>query len=138
GDFDGTGPALAVSAAGVTLLKNDHHLVALTNPIADGDFAAGLSGWQASPGTVSAGGGFAQLRENTSALTTTLRQTFVVPVNPQTVSFDLVALGLEAPGGGVPDAFEASLLDASNHSLVPTFRPEATSFFNANPGPAFA
>src|SRR5207248_7550016 len=49
GNFDGTGTELAVgSANGVTLLKNNHHLVALSDPVANGDFSAGLSGWTAS------------------------------------------------------------------------------------------
>src|SRR5262249_48596697 len=60
--------------------------------------------------------------------------TFIVPSSPQQISFDIVSLGLEAPQGGVPDAFEVSLLGPDGNSLVPTCRPEATSFFNANPG----
>ena len=43
-------------------------------------------------------------------------------------------LALEDANGGIPDAFEVSLLDPSLHSVVPTFRDNATSFFNANPG----
>src|SRR5262249_50230686 len=83
-------------------------------------------------------GGFAQLLEG-STLLTQLQQTFVVPDQPQTLSFDLVALGLEAtPAGALPDAFEASLLDGQGNPLVTAFRPEATAFFNANPGGAFA
>src|SRR5262249_43999279 len=81
------------------------------------------------------GGGFAQFLEGDSLLTT-LRQTFVVPPSPQQISFDIVSLGLEDPQGGVPDAFEVSLLDAAGNSLVPTFRPQATSFLNPNPGAA--
>jgi len=38
----------------------------------------------------------------------------------------------------VPDAFEASLLDAQFQSLVPTWSANATSFFNANAGNVFA
>jgi hypothetical protein len=75
GNFDGSGPELAISSAnGVTLLKNNHHLVALTDPVANGDFSAGLSGWTTF-GPVTAAGNFAQLQENTAALTTTLQQT---------------------------------------------------------------
>ena len=43
-------------------------------------------------------------------------------------------MGLDDPDGGVPDAFELSLLDAAETSLVPVHRLEATSFFNVNPG----
>src|SRR5262245_12675043 len=133
-DFDGDGDAdLAVStASGVSYVRNDHR-VASANPVVNSSFAAGLTGWTATPGFVSAGGGFAQLREGTGLLTT-LQQTFVVPAQATTLSFDIVSLGLEAPAGGVPDAFEVSLLNSANQSLVPTFRSGATSFFNANPG----
>src|SRR5262249_31354097 len=58
---------------------------------------------------------------------------FIVPAHPQTLSFDLVSLGLQDPGDSVPSAFEASLLDTQQNSVVPTFRPEATSFLNADP-----
>jgi hypothetical protein len=115
----------------VIVLHNGPDLLT-TSPIANGDFSAGLTGWTAD-GPVSAGGGFAQLLEG-DGLLTSLQQTFVVPLSPQQITFDIVALGLEDPEGGVPDAFEVSLLDAAGESLVPTFRPEATSFFNANPG----
>src|SRR5262249_27738777 len=67
-------------------------------------------------------------------LLTSLQKTFVVPADPRTLSFDLVSAGLEGPAGGVPDAFEASLLDAGQNSVVPTFSARAMSFFNVNPG----
>ena len=132
-DFDGDGETeLAVSGTDrVTVLRNGLDLLT-SSPITNGDFSAGLTGWT-TDGPVSAGGGFAQLLEGDSLLTT-LQQTFVVPPSPEQITFDIVALGLETPQGGVPDAFEVSLLDAAGDSLVPTFRPEATSFFNANPG----
>ena len=114
------------------------------SPIRNGDFAEGLTGWTIgaeagglTPETgaesrINALGGVAQLWEHDSFLTS-LQQTFTIPPSPQTISFDVVALGLEAALGGVPDAFEVSLLNEAGQSLVPAFRPEATSFFNANP-----
>jgi RHS repeat-associated protein len=134
GDFDGDGDTeIAVSGTtGVTLLTNHHKPPAV--PIANGSFAAGLTGWTAT-GSVNASGGFVQFQEGTNFLTT-LQTTFTVPANPQSLSFDIVAMNLEDPAGGVPDAFEVSLLDAQRNSLVPTFRPEATAFLNFNPGGA--
>lgn len=56
-----------------------------------------------------------------------------MPPSPQTITVDLRTLGLELPQGGIPDAFEISLLDAANNSLVATIGSGATSFFNVNP-----
>jgi RHS repeat-associated protein len=138
GNFDGTGTQIAVSSStGVTILKNNHSLVQQTNPIVNGDFSAGTTGWSVLSGTVSTSGGFAQFQEDPTSLLSTLKQSFIVPNNPGTLSFDLVSLGLEDPQGGVPDAFEASLLDGAQNSLVPTWESQATSFFNANPGGVF-
>src|SRR5262249_29597643 len=132
GNFDGDSDnEIAVSSAtGVTILNNHHQPPAL--PIANGNFAAGLTGWTVN-GPVTADNGVAQLREG-STLLTSLQKTFLVPAHPTTLSFDLVAAGWEDPAGGVPAAFEASLLDAGGNSVVPTFEPQATSFFNVNPG----
>jgi hypothetical protein len=119
------------------------------SPIRNGDFAEGLTGWTigsqiggltpdaGAESRINALGGVAQLWEHDSFLTS-LHQTFTIPPSPQTISFDVVALGLEAALGGVPDAFEVSLLNEAGQSLVPVFRPEATSFFNANPDGAVA
>jgi RHS repeat-associated protein len=133
GNFDGSGTnAIAVSSStGVTLLTNHHQPPA--TPIANGSFTDGLAGWTPS-GPVTASNGLVQLQENSSTLLTSLQKTFLVPARPTTLSFDLDALNLESPGGGVPDAFEASLLDAGQNSVVPTIAPQATSFFNVNPG----
>jgi choice-of-anchor A domain-containing protein/RHS repeat-associated protein len=132
GNLDGDGDSeIAVSSStGVTVLNNHRQAPAI--PITNGNFATGLNNWTAS-GPVIASNGVVQLQEGSNLLTS-LQQSFVVPARPQTLSFDLMALGLEGPAGGVPDAFEASLVDGSQNSVVPTFRPEATSFFNANPG----
>ena len=163
GDLD-----LAVSGGDrVTVLWNDDDPLP-ASPIRNGDFAEGLTGWTIgaeigdvapdaeteSPrvprrapaalpldlGTesrINALGGVAQLWEHDSFLTS-LQQTFTIPPSPQTISFDVMSLGLEEALGGVPDAFEVSLLNDAGQSLVPTFRPEATSFFNANPAGVIA
>lgn len=142
-DGDGDQDLVVVGGSQATLLLQDSDPLA-SPPIVNGDFSAGLTGWTTEfvgqpaggrPGSVNALSGFAQLTENESFLTT-LQQSFLVPANPQTIEIDIVSLGLEAPDGGVPDAFEISLLDAVQNSLVPTHRTGATSFFNANPGTA--
>ena len=141
-DFDGNGKADLVVSSGdhVTLLTADPDAQP-ASVLANGDFSRGLTGWEteavgqtddASAGAVNALGGVAQLTENESFLVT-LSQSFNVPEAAQTVTFDLLSLGLESEIGGVPDAFEVSLLDAAGNPLVETFRPEATSFFNAAP-----
>ncbi len=141
-DFDGDGLAdlVAGTPTQVSLLRNTggHRLVeALTN----GDFGNGLSGWQIEvvghgadrlPGQVLAAGGVATLVENQS-FRVSLAQTFRLGDTAQ-ISFDITRLALDLPAGGLPDAFEVSLLDANQHSLVPTVDALATSFFNANPG----
>jgi RHS repeat-associated protein len=143
GDFNADGELdLAVTGGDrVTLLINNADPLP-SPPIVNGDFSAGLTGWTAevvghapgdTPGQVSALGGAAQFHENASFLVS-LKQSFVVPPNPQSIAFDLVSLGLADPAGGIPDAFEASLLTASGASAVPTHRPGATSFLNLNPG----
>jgi IgGFc binding protein/Putative Ig domain/FG-GAP-like repeat len=143
GDYNGDGEQDLVVTGGdrVTLLTNEPD-PAPTPRIVNGDFAQGVTGWTtevvghaagATPGAVSALGGVAQFRENESFLVS-LQQTFVVPPTPQSISFDLVAMGLADPAGGIPDAFEVSLLDANSNSVVATIGPQATSFFNLNPG----
>ena len=142
-DWDGDGDLdLFVSSDNeVRILVHTNDPLA-ENPLVNGDFSAGLTGWTSEvvgtsanglAGTVSGLGGMAQLRENESFLTS-LAQEFVVPPTPQTISFDLAGLSLENPQGGIPDAFEVSLLDANMNSLIPTIGPNATSFFNVNPG----
>src|SRR5262249_2594976 len=95
---------------------------------------SGLTGWTRTSGTVSAGGGYAEFREDPAALLSTIRQSFVVPAGARKLVFDLVAYGLEDPAGGLPDAFEASLLGPDNRPLVAPFRPAASAFFAVTPG----
>ena len=141
-DFDGDGDNDVAVSGGtqVTILSSDDDPLGVS-PIVNGDFSLGMTGWQteivghdesAVPGRVNTLGGFAQLTENESFLVS-LHQTFTIPPTPQTIQFDIESLGLDLPNGGVPDAFEVSLLDAANTSLVPTHTPTASSFFNANP-----
>ncbi|MGD9128259.1 MAG: VCBS repeat-containing protein, partial [Planctomycetia bacterium] len=139
-DYDGDLDLVVSGTDQVTMLLGDDDALT-SSPIANGDFSSGLTGWETEivgqapgelPGTVNALGGVAQLTENGSFLTT-LKQTFVVPPTPETLSLDVVSLGLEDPAGGIPDALEISLLGANMDSVVNTFHPDATSFFNANP-----
>jgi len=93
GDFTGQGADVVVtSSIGVTRLHNAHEQVT-ANAVGNGNFAAGLTDWTASSGTVRTSGGVAQLSEGPTLLTT-LQQTFVVPSHPGTLAFDLVSLGL--------------------------------------------
>lgn len=138
GAFSGADDQLAVSTTNGVFVLTNNHAEAVATPLTNGQFTTGLGGWSTT-GPVSAQSGVAQLQENTNGLLTTLKQTFVVPESAQTISFDLVSLGLEVPGSGnISDAFEASLLDAQGNSLVTTFDPQATSFFNANPDGVFS
>jgi RHS repeat-associated protein len=136
-DQDGDNDVAVSGETQVTLLtaSNDAFPV---SPISNGDFSAGLTGWDTeivghsatgSLGRVSGLGGIAQLHENESFLVS-LKQSFTIPPAPQTISIDLESLGLENVIGGIPDAFEVSLLAADQTSLVPTHSPSATSFFN--------
>lgn len=105
----------------------------LVNP----DFSNGLTGWTVDvqspgqrPGSVQAVAGQAVLREGTSFLVS-LIQEFTVPSSPDSFCFDFEAIpGFDRAANGIPDAFEVQLLDASFASVVPTWDPQATSFFN--------
>ncbi len=137
-DSDGHLEVVATGTGGVVLLSPATDPLA-ASPISNGDFDSGLTGWQAvaigqppgaQAGRVQAGSGFAQFTEHESFLTS-LSQTFVVPDNPQTIQFNLLALGLDAVGGQqIPDAFEVSLLNESSASLVQAHVPNSTAFVN--------
>ena len=132
---------LAVSGRDqATVLLNDNDALA-TSPIVNGDFSNAMIGWNADiqgnrageiPGKIESAGGVARLVENGSFLVS-LQQTFTIPDAPVSISFD-IDVDLDSPAGGVPDAFEVSLLDAAKNSVVPTFKANTTSFFNVNPG----
>jgi FG-GAP-like repeat/PKD domain/FG-GAP repeat len=117
----------------VTVLRNATDVLR-SEVLVNGDFSRGLTGWTVESGNVTAGGAFAQFRESDSRLLSTLQQSFVVPATATTLDFDLTEQSLEALAGQTPDAFEVSLLGRDGLPLVPSFRGDATSFFNLNPG----
>ncbi|QGJ71800.1 Hypothetical protein PBC10988_35090 [Planctomycetales bacterium 10988] len=130
-DGDGDQDLLVSGTDRVTALLNADDPAPETL-LLNGDFSAGLTGWTASEDSVQVVGEVANLYESSTSLLSTLEQSFVVPEGATSISFDLVALGLES-STAIPDAFEVSLLNAAHQSLVPTFHPEATSFFNVGP-----
>ena len=141
-DDDGDADIVVTSGDQLTILYNERSQTQSAPTIENGSFGQRLTGWNVEvvghqlnqqAGTVIAQSGFLQLVENESFLVSA-NQDFVVPENPQTVEVDILSIGLDDPEGGIPDAFEISILDADGHSLVPTFRPDASSFFNINPG----
>ena len=113
-----------------------------TPVITNGRFSQGLTGWTSqieghvdslSAGSVAVTGGQARIKEGESFLTS-LQQTVDIPLDGELLTLDLTQLALETAVSGLPDAFEVSLLDSNFQSLVPTHQPNATSFFNVNPG----
>lgn len=105
--------------------------------IVNGDFSDGLNGWTVSvagsggvPGSISELSEQAQFLEGDSFLVE-LSQSFVMPGTALTLTFDLFQVpGFELLSTSIPDAFEVSLLDAGSQSVVPTWAPFATSYFN--------
>lgn len=105
-------------------------------PLTNGGFHNGLFAWDAAAsgtagtaGTVTLSSGGAELAENDSFLTT-LSQGLCIPADAVALSFDLIAADFDTSSSFVPDAFEVSLLDGAFQSVVPTWSPAATSFFN--------
>ncbi len=136
-DFDNNGETDLVVSSGdrVYLIRNDQDLLR-SGAIKNGEFTQGLVGWNAAgvgqqlgqtPGSVAVAGEAALLVENHSLLVT-LEQSFVVPPSPQQLTLDIVSQDFES-SAAIPDAFEISLLDVEQQSMVPTFD-DATSFFN--------
>ena len=141
-DEDGDEDIVVTSGDQITVLGNEKTQLQTSPTLNNGGFGLGLTGWNTEiighrsadvAGTVIAQSGFAQLVENESFLVS-VNQEITIPANPETIEVDLLSIGLEDPAGGIPDAFEISILDENGNSLVPTFRPDATSFFNVNPG----
>jgi hypothetical protein len=105
--------------------------------LTNGSFAEGLAGWStselggsAAPGGVVAGGGVANISEGDSFLVT-LSQTFQVPAGPKALSFTVrLEPGFDRSGVSIPDAFEASLLDAGELPVTRSWSDQATSFIN--------
>ena len=140
-DDDGDTDIVVASGDDLTILQNSKSQTDLSPVIDNGTFGRGLSDWNVevvgertpdAAGRVIAQSGFAQLVENESFLVS-INQSIVIPVAPEDLKVDLLSVGLEDPNGGIPDAFEISILDQNGNSLVPTFQSNATSFFNINP-----
>ncbi len=101
-------------------------------------FDDGLVGWEAeqsggasNPGNVTIVGGQALLQEGDSFLVT-LRQGLAIPSEGLAELSTMIDLspGFDLADPFIPDAFEVSILNLNNESVVPTWRPLATSFFN--------
>jgi len=139
-DGDGDDDLLIATGNGVSVFQQDNDL--LNNDlIANGDFSLGLSSWltevvghtpNQTAGTVDVINGAAVLSENNS-FRITLKQDYIIPDPPGNLTFDLLLAELDDPQGGIPDAFEVSLLDALSNSVVPTIDAAATAFLNFNP-----
>jgi hypothetical protein len=86
--------------------------VAFGQPIVNGDFSSGLTGWTTT-GPVSDGGGFAVLEEGTILMLTSLEQQFILPVGAKSLSFDYGLSSTPDGTSGFPfaDGLSASLLD---------------------------
>ncbi len=105
--------------------------------LVNGDFSDGLADWTVeesgggdAPGQVYVDNEQAVILEGDSFLVT-LQQTFVVPANALTLSFELVLdPGFDLSDDFIPDAFETTLLDQDNLPVVPPWDILATSFFN--------
>ena len=99
--------------------------------IMNGDFATDLSGWTADP-TVSWNSGVAEMDEDSSFLIVSLTQTFTIPANSASLSFEYEPLF--ANNSLAQDSFSVSLLDPSTFNpLIPTDAdptdPSETYFF---------
>lgn len=128
-DLDGDGDTdLVVARTGSVEVLVHEFTPALGSELVNGSFDAGLTGWTTT-GPVTANGGEAEFREGSSLLTS-LSQTFTLPAGATALSFDITGWNLEDRSGEIPDAFEVSLLDDANNSVVATFRDGVTSFFN--------
>ena len=136
-DIDGDGELDLVVAAEnqVNWLRNRPD-PAPGDVLVNGEFNQGLTGWEDVRGRVTAGGKYAEFREDATGLLSTIRQTFTVPQGAQELNFDLTAYGIEDALGGLPDLFEASLLNAAGQPLVIPFRSDASAFASFQPGKA--
>ncbi|MDP6943648.1 MAG: PKD domain-containing protein, partial [Myxococcota bacterium] len=105
--------------------------------VVNGDFAAGLQGWevlesggQVDHGGVSVDGDHAVLTEGDSFLVS-LRQVFQLdrPATSLAFTFD-PSPGFDTSDVRIADVFEASILDLADAPVTPVWTPFASSFFN--------
>jgi MYXO-CTERM domain-containing protein len=84
----------------------------------NGNFSAGLTGWNVEFGTVTDGGGYALFEEDQFELSSTLSQVFTIPDLARELSFDLEMTSVPENGHeSWPDAFLASLYDSNGKPL---------------------
>jgi len=100
----------------------------------NGDFSAGLNGWDVEWGDVTDGGGYALFQEHPIDLSSTLSQQFILPSAMGSLSFDMVMSSV--PGGNYdpfawPDTFTASLLDPATFNPLIS-NPGYTEFYYAD------
>jgi len=141
-DFTGDGQhALLLSTADAVSIYTHDNQVVRSPLIRNGGFEQQLSFWMSEAvghatnqlsGEIQSSNGTLVLSENAS-FRTSLKQNFVIPPSALSLSFDLLSVALDDPQGGIADAFEVSLLNASNFSVVPTITADATAFLNINP-----
>jgi hypothetical protein len=100
-----------------------------------GNAVVGQSGGSAAgKGTVTISGCDATLREGDS-FDVTLSQPITIPAQASALSFDTSNLAFDTTSQGrSKDAFEVALVDASGHSLVPTFAANRDAFLNVSEG----
>ena len=106
-------------------------------------FDVGLDGWSvassgdaASPGSVRAIDGAAELREG-DAFQVRLSQTFAIDAPPEALSFTVALTpGFDGSRRGLADAFEVTLLDGAGRPLVAPWKLGASAFLNIQEGGA--
>lgn len=111
--------------------------IAGASPLTNPDFAEGLEGWlsteaggRSSPGTVTPDPLGVRLTEGDSLLVR-LSQSFILPLRPEALRFSIHRTpGFDATAPALPDAFEARLVDADGRSIVATWAPTSTAWFN--------
>lgn len=94
-------------------------------------FGANLDDWTVSDlGYVALASEQATITESALNSAVTIYRDFVVPTDPISLSFTLVTLTPESPGGGLPSAFNVMLLDPTNSaSLISTVDNFTTAYY---------
>lgn len=112
---------------------------ASANSVVNGDFAAGLTGWNtATPppggyGNVSASGGVAVLAEDQVVATSLLLQQITIPAGAQSLSFEYTMTFTGTSGSGFPDTFAAKLLVPSTGPAL-LYTPGYQDYFSHEAG----